>query len=269
MSVQSTALFFLFLVVLYAEGDPVKGRRALKQNKHGYDDYNEIESPYVASYKSPSSKSKSKGKGSSKDAPAGPSSDGFEITLKITNLTYLQPFGAFIVVLHDRDAEPLFVLGEAATQELAELAENGDPGPLFEKYDGSFGVKYVEVFDANAPFFGGQTAYIKVPYERAYPYVTIASMAINTNDCFVALNGVYLSPGQIINVPGYDSGTEVNNELCSSIPGPACPSGSGNARSGNGEGFVHVHRGFKGVGDRLSAAGYDWRNPMMRVEVYM
>ena len=29
-------------------------------------------------------------------------------------------------------------------------------------------------------------------------------------------------------VPGYDAGTEMNNELCSFIPGPACAPDSGN-----------------------------------------
>ena len=214
----------------------------------------------------------SKGSGkASKDSSSdrGGSGSGYEITLKITNLTYLQPLSGFIVILHNRDADPLFILGEEASAELAALAEDGNPAPLQQKYESAFGVKYAGIHDAGAPYFGGETTYIKVPYERDYPYISIGSMAINTNDCFIALNGVYLSPGQVIDIPGYDAGTEVNNELCSSIPGPACPSGSGNARSGNGEGFVHVHRGFKGVGDRLSQAGYDWRNPMARVEVHM
>lgn len=250
------SLLLVFLA-LYVDGAEVKGRRALKRKRHSH-----------------STKSgKGKGKGGSKSASSGDGGDGgnggYEVTLKITNLTYLQPLGGFVVLLHNRDADPLFVLGQEASEELAQLAENGDPGPLFSKYEGGFGVNYAQIHDLGAPFFGGEVTYIKVPYHRSYPYISIASMAINTNDCFVALNGVYLSPGQVIEVPGYDAGTEVNNELCSSIPGPACPSGSGNVRSGNGEGYVHIHRGFKGVGDRLSEAGYDWRNPMALVQVYM
>jgi hypothetical protein len=35
---------------------------------------------------------------------------------------------------------------------------------------------------------------------------------------------------------------------------------------GNGEGFVHVHRGMHGVGD-FKAAARDWRNPVARVQV--
>lgn len=251
----------LLVLIAYVDADHVKGTRALKRKRQS------------------STRSNNEGKGKGGKAKGGVTnrngngddddSSSYAITLKITNLTYLQPFSSFVVVSHNRDADPLFVLGQEASEELALLAENGDPGPLFSKYEDGFGVNFAQVHDMGAPFFGGEVTYIKIPYHRSYPYITIASMAINTNDCFVALNGVYLSPGQTIEVPGYDAGTEVNNELCTSIPGPACPSGSGNVRSGNGEGFVHIHRGFKGVGDRLSEAGYDWKNPMMSVEVYM
>jgi len=255
------AILFLLLLIIdaAAKNSQIKGERGLKGK--GYSDD-------TSSDKSSSKKSSGKGgKEASRKSSSGPS--GYEITLKITNLTYQQPFSSFIVILHNRDADPLFVLGEEASNELAILAEEGNPSPLLEKYDGAFGVKYAKVHDMGNPYVGGEVLYITVPYERNYPYIFIASMAINTNDCFVALSGVYLSPGQVLDVLGYDAGTEVNNELCSSIPGPACPSGSGNIRSGNGEGYVHVHRGFKGIGDRLSAADYDWRNPMMKVEVHM
>jgi hypothetical protein len=108
-----------------------------------------------------------------------------------------------------------------------------------------------------------------------YPLVTIASMFVNTNDGFVSLNGRTLSPGDRITVAGYDAGSEENNEECISIPGPACAPDSGNVRSGNGEGYVHVHRGFHGIGSAVGTNSgnplredrYDWRNGMMVVEV--
>jgi hypothetical protein len=130
------------------------------------------------------------------------------------------------------------------------------------------GVKSVSAFMTNAPFTGGERFDIVVEVCEEYPLVTIAAMAINTNDCFVAMNGVEVMPGMVLNLDGLDSGSEENNELCSSIPGPGCANvaGSGNAMSGMGEGFVHVHRGMHGVGD-LVADEYDWRNPMMRVIV--
>lgn len=211
MIVLNRIAFLLLLFVLHADGVPVKGQRtrALKRKKHGS----------MSGKGGKGGKGKGGGSGSRSGGGGGGSDDdnggtGYEVTLRVTNLTYLQPFSGFVVLLHSREADPLFVLGQEASEELRVLAEDGNPGPLFNKYDGGFGVGYAAVHDLDAPFFGGEVTYIKVPYDRAYPYITIASMAINTNDCFVALNGVYLSPGQVLEAPGYDAGTEVNNELC-------------------------------------------------------
>jgi len=191
-----------------------------------------------------------------------------KLTLTVTNLAYQQPFSAFFVMVHNEHAEPLFTLGYPSSDELARLAEDGDPGPLADYYKDAKGVLSAVAFTDEAPTTAGEKLEIPAYVSDKYPYVTIASMAINTNDCFVAVNGMKLYSGDRITVPGYDSGTEENNELCTSIPGPACPADSGNEESGNGEGVVHVHRGFHGVGGTLSEAGYNWRNPMMLVEVY-
>ena len=190
-----------------------------------------------------------------------------KLTLTITNLAFQQPFSPFFVMVHNEHAEPLFTLGSPSSAELAELAENGNATDLAASYDGSKGVLSAVAFTDDAPTFAGEKLEIPVFVNDKYPYVTIASMAINTNDCFVAIPGMKLYAGDSVVSPGYDSGTEKNNELCKSIPGPACPDDSGNEASGEGEGVVHVHRGFHGVGD-LSEAGYDWRNPMMLVEVH-
>jgi hypothetical protein len=98
-------------------------------------------------------------------------------------------------------------------------------------------------------------------------------MLIPTNDAFVALNGVALPlPGHPIvtfKARAYDAGSEVNDELCTSIPGPAfaeCGGPGGGARVGGGEGFVHVHRGVHGVGN-LKPSDRDWRNPVAEVRI--
>ena len=195
------------------------------------------------------------------------------MTLTVTNLAFQQPFSPFFVMVHDDTIFPLYVQGEMASPELARLAEDGDASMLVDLYNGpdgpAPGVDDAFIFNAEAPYFGGETLEIEVEVSRRYPLVTIASMAINTNDCFVALNGVEVYDGMVLDTPGLDSGSEVNNERCDSIPGPACADSelTGNSADGGGEGFVHVHRGFFGVGGELTAQGYDWRNPMMRVEV--
>lgn len=200
------------------------------------------------------------------DAAFNPDTD--TITLKITNLSFLQPFGPLFVMVHNADAIPLFTLGIEASVNLQILAETGDPTPLAEVYANAEGVFFSGIYTEGSPWGGGADIFITIPYlGNAFPYLTIAGMALNTNDGFIALNGVRIIPDLIVTGPMYDAGSENNDEDCRSIPGPACPQDSGNVRSGNGEGIVHVHRGFFGLNPDLPANRYDWKNPVMRVEL--
>lgn len=189
------------------------------------------------------------------------------VTLKVSNLSYNQPLSAMFVMVHNTNAVPLFSLGSAPSVALQILAENGDPGPLAEAYGSAEGVFFSGIYTEGAPWMGGNDIFITLPYESFFPYVTIASKALNTNDGFVALNAVRIIPNLALTGPMYDAGSEINNEQCSSIPGPACPKNSENIRSGNGEGFVMVHRGFHGLTKELPATEYDWRNPLIRIEM--
>jgi len=204
--------------------------------------------------------------------------------INITNAAYQQPFGGFFVAVHDCNAMPLYKLGQPASNALAVLAEDGNPMPLVQAYNGSMGVGKVFAFTEGAPYFAGDTASITVEVSRKYPYVSLATMAINTNDCFLGLNGVqvFRSGHQVIDLPGLDSGTEENNELCTHIPGPACNPGGNSRATERAEGIVHVHRGFIGInegdedltdeelganGGPLTSFGYTWLNPMARVVI--
>lgn len=70
--------------------------------------------------------------------------------------------------------------------------------------------------------------------------------------------------GMVIYSPGYDSGTEGNDESCAHIPGPACSMFTKDSNAPAGEGAVHVHRGIHGGGD-LDPSVHDWRNPVIKV----
>jgi hypothetical protein len=204
------------------------------------------------------------------------------VDLKITvqNLAYSQPMGPFFVVVHNEDLPPLYELGKPAPDNgLQLLAEDGSPDALIDYYTGDGPSQYTSSVGAfaddssrNLPEGAafllelGEESSTIVTVSSDYPYVSMASMAVNTNDCFVGFAGMMLEPGMSFTTPGYDSGTEENNENCDSVPGPACPMGSGNAVDGNGEGIVHVHRGVHGVSD-LTESVYDWRNPMLLVTV--
>jgi hypothetical protein len=208
------------------------------------------------------------------------------LTLRVINQTYQQPLSGFFVMVHNDAATPLYVRGNRdmpASDALAQLAENGNPGHLVAMYEGAEGVKSAMMhFNGNTggPTLPGASTTIEVEVDEAYPLVTIASMAVNTNDCFVSINGadLYSSGGvpRILDLPGLDAGSEPNNELCACIPGPNCVDENGDTLNvdeennpvcgGDGEGFVHVHRGIQQIGDVDMIGGdADWRNPMVRV----
>lgn len=197
------------------------------------------------------------------------------LKLRVTNQSYRQPLSGFFVMVHNSYTTPLYVRGSRdvpASQALAELAENGNPQDLYQMYKDATGVLAVNIHTTDeGPLGPGYSTTIEVEVNDDYPLVTIASMAVNTNDCFVAINGANLYSGQVLDLVGLDAGTEENNELCECIPGPAC-AGMGNDEqasnpvcAGNGEGFVHVHRGIQQNGNLTGLE--DWRNPMVRVVV--
>lgn len=198
--------------------------------------------------------------------------------LDLTNLAIMQPNSPFLVVSHNEYAPKLFVPGHPARDELRSIAEMGDATSAQALYEQDENTLTSSIGSPIAP---GGNATIKVAVNSAYPLVTLAAMCGNTNDCFVAVNGMHLYPGQVLYQPGWDAGTELNNELCTFVPGPACPAGSGNGQTETGEGYVHIHPGFHGVNkgrtdlsaDELGADGeplgtaLDWRNPMLQVVV--
>jgi len=167
-------------------------------------------------------------------------------------------------MVHNNQIEPLFVLGKPPTDMLASLAEIGNTSPLIEYYTNTNSTGVLSAGRQGRITQGLDSLEITVTVTKEFNLVTIASMCENTNDCFVALNGVSVMPGMVFKEPGLDAGSEANDESCDSVPGPAC-AGGGRFGSPRGEGFVQVHPGILGVGDLSNI--YNWTNPLMRVVV--
>ena len=192
---------------------------------------------------------------------ASPAGDYYLVT--ITNLTRAESFTPILVASHKRGVH-LFKLGSAASDELAMLAEGGNTAPLSDMLAANKRVTATSV--SSGLLAPGASVTIKVSANGAR-YISLASMLIPTNDGFFALNNVRVS-GEGVSTfysPAYDAGTEMNDELCVDIPGPVC-GGEGYSPNADGEGYVHIHSGIHGIGD-LSAATYDWRNPVARITV--
>ena len=189
-------------------------------------------------------------------------SPAYEVT--ITNLTRAQVFTPILVASHRKGVE-LFQLGAAASSELAALAEGGDVAPLTAALQATGKVR--DIANSGGLLMPGQSVTVTVDAGDARE-ISLASMMIPTNDSFIALNGVKAPKGHrsvVYYSPGYDAGTEPNDENCMNIPGPVC-GGEGGSPGAGGEGYVHISRGIAGIGD-LDSASYDWKNPTAKIEI--
>ncbi|MGH7333259.1 MAG: spondin domain-containing protein [Candidatus Rokuibacteriota bacterium] len=206
-----------------------------------------------------------------KTAPAEDNGPRFEVTM--TNLTRGQTFTPVLVASH-REGVTLFTLGAPASAQLAILAEEGNTAPLAALLLATPGVR--DVADSGPPPGGfvapGQSKTVVVDAGRGADHISVAAMLIPTNDGFFALNGVRAPRGNELLTyfsPAYDSGSERNDELCASIPGPfftECAGPGGGGKPAGGEGYVHIHAGIHGIGN-LNASARDWRNPVAHISI--
>lgn len=197
----------------------------------------------------------------------------YEVT--ITNITHGTIFTPILVVSHTPGVK-LFELGQPASDELAALAEGGDVVPLATALEDDSRV--VDTADSGGllPDSGGlllpgKSVTVTVEAPRRKGQVSLAAMMLPTNDGFIALNGVRAPRTKKYPVtyssPGYDAGSEPNDELCISIPGGGpCGGGEGGSPGTGGEDYVHVHSGIHGIGDLLPGDS-DWGNPAAYISI--
>ena len=199
----------------------------------------------------------------------------FEVT--ITNITKGQILSPAVVASHRPGVDPIFRLGDAASSELAGVAEDAMLDPMVAALEADPGVTEVVVATgADGPILPGETVSVTLDGSNFFQpnRISLVGMLVTTNDAFYGLNSVsptVLHPFRRTDLtktfysPAYDAGSEANNESCDFIPGPPC--GNGGVRDTDGaEGFVHVHSGIHGVGD-LVVSETSWHNPVASVTV--
>lgn len=190
--------------------------------------------------------------------------NAYDIT--ITNLTRGESFTPVLVASHRPQPSLLFDPGTPASDALAALAEGGDTVPLNTMLVADPAVDSTTT--STGLLVPGASVTIRITARSAHEHVSLAAMLIPTNDGFFAFQDLALPQGHArveAYGPAYDAGSEPNDELCSSIPGPVC-GGEGGSPGAGGEGYVQVHSGIHGIGD-LAPSGYDWRNPVVRVVI--
>lgn len=205
--------------------------------------------------------------------PQALASNTARYSVTVTNLTQGQTLTPLLLVTH-RNRVRLFELGRAASAELVALAEEGDVGPLEALLANESAVSHVinavnVLGPPPASLLGpGESVTHEIRGFHQGGKLSLAAMFIPTNDAFAAIDSVRLPrAGREVSYVGfaYDAGSEVNDQLCTSIPGPFCPPNSP-GMGADENGVVHVHAGIHEVGD-LDPAEYDWRNPVIRVHI--
>lgn len=187
----------------------------------------------------------------------------YEVT--ITNITQGEIFTPIMVASHPKGIK-LFELGRPAGTELAMLAEGGDTAPLSGLLERQ-GARDVATADNVLP--PGESVTLSVATDGKSRYLSVAAMLVPSNDAFFAVNGVRGPRGNRTNTvfsPAYDSGSETNDELCVSIPGPPFICAGEGFNEADGEGYVHIHPGIQGVGE-LIPASHAWHNPVAKITV--
>ena len=188
-----------------------------------------------------------------------------KFSVTITNVTRGQTFTPILVASHKKGVK-LFTPGMPASPELAALAEGGDVVTLGTALMAMDDV--LDVADSGGLLFPGASVTVMVTTTGKFNHLSLASMLIPTNDAFFALNGIKGASGKktiMVMAPAWDAGSEPNDELCLSMPGPVC-AGAGGSPLAGGEGFVHMHAGIHGIGD-LDPAMYDWRNAVATISI--
>ena len=186
--------------------------------------------------------------------------------VSITNLTAGQAFTPQLVFTH-RNSQPIFTLGEAASNELEQLAEGGDTAPL-----STLVADYANDVTTNGVLLmPGETTDLTIKGKPGRGRITVVAMLLPTNDTFVALEGMKLPRRGSVSyrVPAYDAGTEYNDQDCANIPGPLCGGEGYSPEVGDGdEGFVHIGNGFHDLGDDvLKPQLYDWNNDVAKITI--
>nr|WP_086938486.1 spondin domain-containing protein [Thaumasiovibrio occultus] len=200
--------------------------------------------------------------------PAAPAALERQFEITVTNLTANQPLSPATALLHD-DGYSLFEIGQAASDNLEQLAEAGDNSGYQSSSDI---VQFASGSDVIPPG-SSDTLTVDVPNAE---YLTVATMLVNTNDAFAANDGLDLNTiavGESVTVTllVWDAGTEANSESAATIPGPAGGGEGFNANRDDSDDSVASHAGVISQDDGLAtsalSANHRFQQPAVRMEV--
>ena len=207
----------------------------------------------------------------------------YEVT--ITNLTGGQALTPPVVVTHKKPFH-IFQVGDPASFEVQQIAENGNNAPLLAALAGEKHVfdiaegtgPLVPAADPGGSGFGDSVT-LTITSANGAKYLSFASMLICTNDGLTGIDGVRL-PKKVgdtvtLSTDGYDAGTEINTEDFADIV-PPCQGLIGVSSIDIGTGtsdptlaesdVIRLHPGIQG-GDDLVPGVHGWIDPVVEVVI--
>jgi len=198
-------------------------------------------------------------------SPVASADENRHLSVTITNITAGQSFTPILVASH-RGKLNFFETGEPASEALIAAAESGNTAPLSSIL--SSNPKVSDIQNSTGLLGPGESVTLELDAGEQRGRISLVSMMLPSNDSFIALDSVRLprhGNSHTYFTPGYDAGSETNDESCINIPGPYC-GGTGLSPADPGEGYVHISRGISGKAD-LAASDFDWRNDVAKVTV--
>lgn len=198
--------------------------------------------------------------------------------VEITNLTHRIDFTPRIVIAHVpvsffsagdnlNDTQGGLLNGQV-NNALKEIAEAGNIDPMVAILEQD-NIKSAAAFVTGEGLLkSGESQTVTLQNIEGFSKISLFAMMLPTNDGLVALNNMDLPESGSVryHINGYDAGTETNTENCDDIPGPLC-NGAAQSPDDNGEEFIHIHRGIRGIGSTIESATYDWKNPVAVVTI--
>ncbi len=207
-----------------------------------------------------------------------PDITSYEVTIE--NLTGGQPFTPPVIATHER-ATRIFEVGQAASFELKEIAENGNLTPLVDALSASSQVASVVVADAGTPppILPGGSVTVSITATREAEFFSFASMLICTNDGFTGVDSRLLprnvGEALVLHSNGYDASTEINTEDFADIV-PPCPPLTGVSSEHPGSGMsdpslaegdvIRHHPGIVGGGDLMPGL-HGWTDQVAKITI--
>ncbi|HDM8130916.1 TPA: spondin domain-containing protein [Vibrio harveyi] len=198
----------------------------------------------------------------------------YRYTINVANLTANQPMSPLAILAHN-DKYKLFEIGKSASVELEHLAEGGSNAELLALKDSN---DYVyQTLSGNGlvlPSSSDSVTFTVDPHKAGY--VSVASMFVNTNDAFVGETGLSLKSLAVgesyeMSMNVWDSGTELNDELAATIPGPAGGGEGFNAARNDTNDVVAFHAGVVSKDDGLAnsalSANHRFLNPGAKLTI--